>query len=183
MKPVRITYYVHGTTTDNEKGLASGWHDCSLSKLGKEQSIQLGELIKARKRDAVYCSDLRRAVESAKLTYGDMVPIFQDRRLREINYGQFTQSESKKVDSLILSHIEKPFPKGESYMDVEARMRDFLDDIAGKYAGKRVDMVAHRAPQLCLDVILKGKTWEQAVKEDWRNRKAWQPGWEYKLGK
>ena len=81
MKPVHITYYVHGTTVDNEKGLASGWHDCPLSKLGREQSVQLGELIKSRKRDAVYCSDFRRAVESAKLMYGDAVPVFQDRRM------------------------------------------------------------------------------------------------------
>jgi len=28
-------------------------------------------------------------------------------------------------------------------------------------------------------VLLKGKTWEQAIDEDWRKKKAWQPGWEY----
>jgi hypothetical protein len=24
-----------------------------------------------------------------------------------------------------------------------------------------------------------GKTWEQALAEDWRKTKSWQPGWEY----
>jgi alpha-ribazole phosphatase/probable phosphoglycerate mutase len=181
MKPVRITYYVHGTTTDNEKGLSSGWHDCSLSDLGRKQSVQLKGMIK-KKPDVVFCSDLKRAVESARLTYGKSVPIIQDTRLREINYGDLTQADSGKVDSLILKHIEKQFPNGESYMDVEKRVRSFLDELLKKYSGKHVDIVAHRAPQLALDVILRGRSWEQAVREDWRLRKDWKAGWEYILG-
>jgi hypothetical protein len=34
---------------------------------------------------------------------------------------------------------------------------------------------------LALDVLLKGKTWKQAIDEDWRKGKAWQPGWDYVL--
>ena len=181
MTPIIITYYVHGTTTDNEKGLSSGWHDCSLSELGKKQSLQLRNMIKSRKREAVFCSDLKRAVESAKLTYGNSVPILQDKRLREINYGDLNQADSEKVDSLILRHISTPFPNGESYKNVEKRMREFLNDLFKKYSGKSVDIVAHKAPQLALEVILRGRSWEQAVKEDWRLRKEWKPGWEYKL--
>ncbi len=29
---VKITYFVHGTTTDNEKGISSGWYDVDLSE-------------------------------------------------------------------------------------------------------------------------------------------------------
>ena len=29
---VNITYFVHGTTTDNENGISSGWHDVDLSE-------------------------------------------------------------------------------------------------------------------------------------------------------
>jgi broad specificity phosphatase PhoE len=181
MKLVYISYYVHGATADNEKGAASGWHDCPLSGLGRKQSLELRNLIKGKKFDAVFCSDLKRAVESARLCFGDSARIIQDERLREINYGDFTQADSKKVDSIILKHITEPFSHGESYRDVERRMRSFLDDLLKKYPGKGVAAVSHRAPQLALDVILRGRSWEQAVKEDWRPRKAWQPGWEYKL--
>ena len=44
-----------------------------------------------------------------------------------------------------------------------------------------VAIVAHKAPQLTLDVLLKNKTWEQAFAEDWWKTKSWQPGWEYVL--
>lgn len=29
-----ITYFVHGTTTDNEQHISSGWKDVELSELG-----------------------------------------------------------------------------------------------------------------------------------------------------
>ena len=60
-------------------------------------------------------------------------------------------------------------------------MGDFLKDLEEKYDGKKVGIVAHKAPQLALDVILKDKTWKQAFSEDWRKKKAWQPGWKYVL--
>ncbi|EKE05987.1 MAG: hypothetical protein ACD_19C00129G0002 [uncultured bacterium] len=31
---VDITYFVHGTTTDNEKDISSGWYDVELSEKG-----------------------------------------------------------------------------------------------------------------------------------------------------
>lgn len=34
---VNIIYFVHGTTTDNEKGVSSGWHDVELSEVGMGQ--------------------------------------------------------------------------------------------------------------------------------------------------
>ena len=77
-------------------------------------------------------------------------------------------------------YIDQPFPNGESYKDVEKRLRSFIESLKQNYDGKHVAVVAHQGPQLALDVILRDRTWPQAVAEDWRNRKAWQPGWEYK---
>jgi broad specificity phosphatase PhoE len=77
--------------------------------------------------------------------------------------------------------VHEPFPNGESYRDVEARMQSLCDELREKYPGKRVVLLAHQAPQLALDVIVKGKNWEQAIAEDWRRTKAYQPGWEYVL--
>ncbi|MEM5778770.1 MAG: histidine phosphatase family protein [Candidatus Aenigmatarchaeota archaeon] len=181
MRFVNITYFVHGTTTDNEKGIATGWSPGELSDLGKKQSIELKELIKDKKFDVVFCSDLKRAIDSAKLTFGNSIKIIQDKRLREVNYGDLTGANSKLVDSLTIEHINKPFPNGESYKDVEKRIRSFLNDLLNKYAGKDIAIVAHRAPQLALEVIINKKTWEQAIKEDWRLKtpKEWKPGWSY----
>ena len=178
---IKITYFVHGTTTDNEKEISSGWFDVGLSKLGVKQSIDLKDQIKGKKFDAVFCSDLKRAVDSTKLTFEDEIPIITDARLRECNYGKYNAQPSNIVEPMQEKMITERFPEGESYNDVKARISDFLDFLKQNYDGKSIAIVAHKAPQLALDVLLKEKTWEEAFAEDWRKIKAWRPGWEYEV--
>lgn len=70
---VKITYFVHGTTTDNEENLSSGWKDVELSSLGVEQSKELSKLVEDKSFDVIFCSDLQRAVDSATITWGRAV--------------------------------------------------------------------------------------------------------------
>ena len=60
---IKIRYFVHGTTQDNEKEISSGWDNVELSDLGKRQSVELKNLIKDKNFDVVFCSDLKRAVD------------------------------------------------------------------------------------------------------------------------
>lgn len=172
---------MHGTTTDNEAGLSSGWNDVELSQKGIEQSKELGSLTEAESFDVVFTSDLSRAYESARLSWGDKYQIIQDSRLRECNYGEFNGKNSAIVEPIQEQSVVVPMPGGESYEQVKARIENFLDDIKRDYQGKNVAIVAHKAPQLALDVIIKNYTWEQAFADDWRKTKSWQPGWEYTL--
>lgn len=177
---VRITYFVHGTTTDNEQNLSSGWNNAELSELGIQQSVDLREQTKDKTFDVIFCSDLQRAHNSAKLAWEGLSPIIPDARLRECNYGKLNGASSDIVEPMQEDEcIQKPFPEGESYEDVKARVADFLEFLKKNYDGKHVAIVAHKAPQLSLEVLINGKTWKQALAEDWRKTKAWRPGWEY----
>ena len=178
---IKIIYFVHGTTTDNENDISSGWFDVELSKRGIQQSIDLWDQIKEEKIDIVFCSDLKRAVNSAELTFNNKITIVTDERLRECNYGEYNAKPSQIVEPLQENNIENRFPGGESYEDVKKRISEFIRDLKEDYDGKTIAIVAHKAPQLALDVLLKDKTWEEAFKEDWRKRKEWQPGWTYIL--
>lgn len=178
---VEITYFVHGTTFDNEAEISSGWKDVDISPKGVEQSIALKDQVKEKKFDIVFCSDLKRAVHSAELSFKDKYQIISDPRLRECNYGDFNGKSSKIVEPIQENHVSEKFPNGESYEDVKARIADFLNMLKNDYESKHIAIVAHKAPQLALDVILKGKTWEQAFAEDWRKTHSWQPGWSYTL--
>lgn len=177
----KITYFVHGTTTDNEKDLATGWLPGELSQKGIGQAKELGNLVKDKHFDIVFCSDLKRAVDSAELGFGDKYEIVPDVRLRECNYGDNNGKLGEFKDNHMAEYINVPFPNGESYRDVEKRIKDFLNTLSQDYSGKHIAIVAHQGPQLALDVLLKGKTWEEAIKEDWRNTHSWKPGWEYEL--
>jgi len=178
---IKITYFVHGTSVDNENKVSSGWSDAELSEAGIRQSKELKDKIGDKKFDVIFCSDLKRAVNSAHLAFEGMAPIISDRRLRECSYGKFNGAPSDTVGPMQEKCIVEKFPEGESYEDVKARIADFLEFLKENYDGKHVAIVAHKAPQLSLDVLLKGRTWEQAFAEDWRNTHSWQPGWEYEL--
>ncbi len=179
---VKITTFAHGTTLDNEKEISSGWADVELSELGIQQGKKLRDLTKDRKFDVVFCSDLKRAIDTANLAFKDIASIIPDKRLRECNYGKLNAGPSAVVEPMQEDEcIFNKFPEGESYEDVKARMADFLEFLKNNYDGKKVAVVSHKAPQLALDVLLKGKTWKEALAEDWRKTKAWQPGWEYEL--
>ena len=173
---IKVMYFVHGTTTDNAEEKCSGWKQAELTELGKEQALKLGETRKNMNFDVIFTSDLVRALESAKLAFPNIKHI-QDSRLRECNYGDL----DGKDKSLIVyeEHIENPFPNGESLKDVEKRVRSFIKTLKEDYADKNIGIIAHRAPQLALEVITKGISWEEANENDWRKIKAWQPGWEY----
>jgi alpha-ribazole phosphatase/probable phosphoglycerate mutase len=64
---------------------------------------------------------------------------------------------------------------------VKVRITSFLHDLKQNYDGKHIAIVAHKAPQLALEVLLKNRTWDDAFAEDRRKRKARQPGREYIL--
>ena len=174
----KIIYFVHGTTTDNAAKLCSGWKEAMLNELGREQAKNLGQTIKEKgiKFDVIFTSDLKRAIESSNIAFLEYEKI-TDNRLRECNYGELDGEHKSLV--VYEDHINDSFPNGESLKDVEKRMRNFIDYIKQEYSGKTIGIVAHRAPQLALEVITKNITWEEAIKNDWRNTGSWQPGWEY----
>ena len=176
---VKILYYVHATTTDNENHLASGWNPGELSEIGIKQSIALRDYIDYDSIDLVISSNLNRAIQSAEIVFEDKKEILNDERIRECNYGDLTGKDSSNVK--YEDHIEVPFPDGESMKDVEKRMRDFCNYLKENFDGKTIAIVSHKAPQLALDVITKGYTWEEAISKDWRKKKEWQPGWEYEI--
>lgn len=175
---IKIVYFVHGTTTDNASNLCSGWMESMLNVLGREQAKNLGTISREREDnfDIIFTSDLKRAIESSKLAFPNNQKVI-DKRLRECNYGDFDGKHKSLVN--YKEHINEKFPNGESLEDVEKRVREFIEFIKKEYDGKKIGIVAHRAPQLAFEVITKKISWEEAINNDWRKTGDWQPGWEY----
>jgi alpha-ribazole phosphatase/probable phosphoglycerate mutase len=105
------------------------------------------------------------------------VPMYIDKRLRECNYGDFTQAPKSDIDAQKPDRIDTPFKNGESYQDCMKRMGDFLQWLKDNFDGKTVMIVGHRATQYGLEHHIKGKDILTCVSEPW----AYQPGWHYEL--
>ena len=153
---VNIVFESHSTSMDNENHLSSGWNDVELSPLGIQQAKDLGERRKDEKFDAIFCSDLQRSYKTAEIAFGNKFPIIRDKRLRECNYGDLTQSPSEQASE---------------------RMKSFLKDLAKNYSGKKVMIIGHRATQYGLEHWIKGISFQEVVPTLWK----WQPGWVYKF--
>ena len=180
---IEIKYYVHTSTKDNDNGIATGWLPGIISKKGWDELKELKSITDKEHFDMVISSDLTRAIDTATYLFAGKGEhsVFYDKRLRECNYGTFNGKPNDMFKSRMTEYINTPFPEGESYVDVQKRMADFLQTLKKKHSVKRVALIGHQGPQLALDVLLKNKTWEQAMAEDWRKTKKWQPGWDYKL--
>lgn len=175
---VTIIFEPHGTTTDNEQGLASGHIDVQLSALGEKQAREMGERYANEHFAAIFCSDLQRSYKSGEIAFGGRGwPIIRDPRLRECNYGELDGHPKAQVDPLKPQHISVPFPGGESYQDSNRRMRSFLLDLARGYDGKKVMVIGHRATQYALENQINRQPLEEVIPAPWK----WQPGWTYHL--
>jgi 2,3-bisphosphoglycerate-dependent phosphoglycerate mutase len=128
--------------------------------------------------DAVFSSDLNRAVETAQLAFGDSkIPVFLDWRLRECNYGTINGMPRSQLEVERSRRLDQPFPGGESWRQAVQRVISFVDELAAQYEGRRVLLIGHVATRSALDLRILGTPLEQALATPFE----WQEGWEYIL--
>lgn len=175
---VTIILESHATSVDNEAGVASGHRDVPLSDRGRRQAGEMGERYAGRRIDAVYCSDLQRAYETAEIAFtGRGIPIMRDRRLRECDYGDFTGRARKEIGIERTRRLTEPFPGGESIAQAAERIREFLRDIRVRHDGETVLVIGHSATHSGLEHWINGVSLEEAVAEQGTS----QPGFTYVL--
>lgn len=173
--PTTLIFETHATSLDNEAGLASGWYDVDLSERGTREAHQLGERYAGTAIDVVFTSDLWRAWRTAEIAFGQRVPVVRDFRLRECDYGKWTRRPSAEVEAQLATHLVTPFPGGESYGDVVARVRACLEEVLAENAGRTIVVVGHRATWFAFEHLLRRRPLAEVVGAPWQ----WQPGWRY----
>ena len=175
---IDIVFETHSTTTDNERWVASGWLDGQLSALGQRQAKELGERREDDEIVAVFCSDLGRAAETARIAFGGRgVPILHDWRLRECNYGALNGAPRDALEPRV-ERVGTPFPDGQSYGDVLELTRSFVADLKRWYDDRVVLVVAHSANRWSLEHLFGSRAPLEQLVADGVN---WQPGWVYEV--
>ncbi|MGO1080826.1 histidine phosphatase family protein [Inquilinus sp. CA228] len=173
---VELVYETHSTTEDNEKGIATGWLPGRLSPAGRAQAARLGTRRRNDGLSAVFVSDLDRAVETAAIAFSGLaIPIHQDKRLRECNYGELNGCPVEMLATMRGQHLEHPFPGGQSYRQVVEATESFLKDVKDRWDGARVLVIAHSANRWDLQHLLDGARLEDLVEAPLK----WQPGWAF----
>ena len=126
----------HGQSTANLEGTFAGSSDVSLTETCMEQALALAPKLDDQSFDSVWSSDLRRAMQTARLAFGEPA---LDSRLREINFGELEGRMWEQVGetyrNALLEFQSFSAPGGENLDQFKGRVLDF---VGGLHAGKHL---------------------------------------------
>lgn len=151
---MKIIVTRHGQTEWNRLGKLQGQTDNSLNEEGKAQAEETGKQIADEKIDLIISSPLIRARETAEIINKRFnVPIIEDDRIKERNYGQcegitleerLELSQRNPIVNNVWNYNENiDFNGIERMHDFCKRVYGFLNDITETYNGKNILIVAH----------------------------------------
>lgn len=144
----------HGNTPTTGKVLPGRAKGLSLSDTGLDQAKTAAERIAALARvDAIYCSPLERARETAApIAAARGLKAKVDRGLLECDFGDWTGAQLSKLSKLAeWSTVQRApsmfrFPNGESFTEMQVRMVSTLDRLRSAHPGGTIVCVSHADP-------------------------------------
>ena len=151
-----ISLYIvrHGETKHNLEGRIQGHSDSPLTALGEKQAKAIGRRLARVDFDAIYSSDLGRAVATAKAiaSHHSYLPIRTTELLREANLGivqgytrdEFAAKYPEEFNKWREDSAKNRPPGAESLDSVIERCGVFLQKIVSEYNdGDRILAVVH----------------------------------------
>ncbi len=148
----RLLLVRHGITEHNSNRQFAGNIDVELSPDGYRQAEKLGDRLAGEKIDAVYSSDLKRAVATAEIIASRHdVAITQRPEIREMNYGEaegmsfseIRQCYPEVAASIFDFNVDLSFPGGDSFKEFAARACGFLETLEDYREEQTVLIVTH----------------------------------------
>lgn len=138
----------HGETEGNENGVLQGHSSSKLTAKGLNQVEKLSEKLSEEEIDAVYSSDLNRAVKTGeKIASEQGLKLETSKRLREVDRSEFEGLAFQKVVEKIQrsekeDHLWKP-ENGESLDETRQRSVKEIEKIRANHEGEKVVIVSH----------------------------------------
>ena len=141
----------HCRTLWNESGRYQGISDIELSPAGLQEAEMLRGCLGEQAFDAAYCSDLKRAVQTAQAIVGDRdMELVRCKELRELDFGDyegltFAEIEQRNPGSQWWSARDgnATLPGGESILQLTDRVGGFLNDLRNSGQDGIVLIVTH----------------------------------------
>ena len=145
----------HGETEWNGLGRYQGQSDIELNGVGLEQAERLRDRFKDEKIDSVYCSDLKRSIQTAEpIASAHGVRLTRVKELRELDFGEFEGKYFGDIEHRYMAlekswragNLDVSVPGGESLAEMDARTTNFVGMIREHHVDGAVLVVAHGGP-------------------------------------
>ncbi len=139
-KSLHIYLFRHGQTAYNKNKKFTGFHNPSLTNLGKKQAKTIAKKLKNKKFQVAFYTRLKRSKQTLKIIlkyHSECKILKKDDRMIERNYGLLNGAAHKdyikKHGIKLFNKIHRDFytrpPRGESFADVEKRVSSFIKDL------------------------------------------------------
>jgi len=137
----------HGETDWNLERRVQGHSDRPLNETGRAQARALAQQLAGEPVDAVYASDLLRALDTARpLAEALGLPVQTLPGLREKHFGTWEGLTDVEIRERFPQSDGGPWGDAETTEDVAARVIAALHDVAGRHRGGHVVIVTHGGP-------------------------------------
>ena len=142
----------HGEAEGNIYRRLQGQYDGDLTAKGLRQVACLEDRFRDIHLDAVFSSDLRRCVKTARALYGPKdLPLHLDRGLREMSMGQWEDRPWGELGRTHPEEIERfrrtsrhfRAPGGESFEEVRDRVAGTILRLAAAHPGQTIALSTH----------------------------------------
>ena len=142
----------HGRVPSNDRKIIGGRGDEELTEVGVKQAESVRDKLQDVNFDAIFSSNVRRAVQTAEIININGLYINLDERLAEREPGTALGKSRKYIDKAIWNSLSLDrTPEGAETLKAGViRTKAFLDEIHSKYQGKKVLIVTHNFICKCI---------------------------------
>lgn len=142
----------HGRVPSNDKKIIGGRGDEELTEVGVQQAESVRDKLQNFEFDAIFSSNVRRAVQTAEIINIHGLDIKLDERLAEREPGNALGKSRKYIDKSMWNSLtlDRTSEGAETLKAGVARVKSILDEIHTKYRGKRVLIVTHNFICKCI---------------------------------
>ena len=167
----RVVFVRHGESIKNvENRMSSAIDKHPLTEKGDKVAHEAGEKLKDFNVDVIYSSPVLRAKQTAEIIGGSLnMDVVFDEDIIEISSGEWEEKTineisdfDERADYLNMSIEDRYKAKrgktGESWEDVEKRLKRFLDRVQKEHQGKTIVVVSHMGTNTMGMKILKSLT-------------------------
>lgn len=142
----------HGETDWNRAGLIQGQQDTPLNDIGLAQAKAAARAIATYQPEAIYSSDLQRAMVTARMAAARLgISVRDDAGLRERRLGmlegktidQFRRDEPALYGEFRKREPDFALPGSESLAEFHRRSVTAVESIAARHPGETVAIVTH----------------------------------------
>lgn len=176
MPTTQVILIRHGQSQGNAEGRFGGHTDTPLSARGRKQAEATAKALASETFDAIYSSDLPRAIETAtplaRLTGAPLITTdaFRERSvgvMEGLTFEEAAAVHPEQYAALLRRDFEHVLEGGESYRQTLDRAAGKLDEIIEKHKGGRIAVFTHTGAICILILHLMGALDAPELKPVW----------------